>query len=289
LGAAIVVALALPSATAGGDVTTVLLAGDIADGTPESREADTAALVAARRGLVVTTGDNAYDSGTYEEFLTKYDPTWGRFLERTRATPGNHEYFTPGAAGYFRYFGERAGPAGRGYHTFRAGTWRVVSLDSESCKAAGGCGPGTAQHTWLKRLLARTTERCTLAVWHSPRFSSGYHGDEPRVAPLLELLYRDGAEIVVNGHEHWYERLAPARPDGRVDGRHGIRQFVVGTGGAELRGPGDRTAAHSRVFEARTWGVLQLRLHEDSYAWRFLPVAGQTFTDAGSGRCHGRP
>lgn len=267
---------------------TVLLAGDIAYGTAESKEAETADLVESRSGLVITAGDNAYPLGTKEQFLAYYAPTWGRFRSRTRPTPGNHDYGTPGATGYFKYFRWRAGPSGRGYYSFKAGSWRVFALDSEACKTSAGCGPGSPQFKWLKEKLAGSRERCTLAVWHTPRFSSGEHGGEPRVGPLQRLLYKNGAEIVVNGHDHNYERMAPARHTGAIDRKYGIRQFVVGTGGAPLRAKG-ATAPQSRVFQADTWGVLQLKLRPDSYNWKFLPIEGQSFEDSGKGRCHGRP
>ena len=265
----------------------ILVAGDIAAGTMTSQEAATAALIERRSGLVMTAGDNVQQDGTYQEFLAYYHPTWGQFKGRTRPTPGNHDYDTPGAVGYFRYFGERGGPHERGYYTLKVGGWRVFALNSDACKV--GCGPGNAQYTWLKARLAESRDRCTLAVWHHPRFSSGFHGDDPMVAPLVRLLYKHGAEIIVNGHDHDYERLAPARPSGEVDAKFGIRQFIVGTGGAEMRGEGAQAAAHSRVFQSTDWGVLKLTLEGGSYSWRFLPIAGQTFEDQGDGTCHGKP
>lgn len=269
--------------------TTVLVAGDIAEGTAESGEELTARLIERRRGLVMTAGDNAYESGTLAEFRAHYAPTWDRFLGRTRPTPGNHEYYTAGATGYFDYFGPRAGPGDRGYYSLTAGSWRIYALDSEACETDVGCAPGSPQHTWLKRQLARHDARCSMAVFHTPLFSSGFHGNEPRVRPLVRLLYQSGDELIVNGHEHDYERMAPARPSGKVDRKRGVQQFIVGTGGAELRGTGDREVAHSRVFSDEAWGVLRLRLRAGSYSWKFLPVEGQTFTDEGTRRCHGEP
>jgi hypothetical protein len=273
---------------------TILIAGDIAQGTSLSQEAATADLVAARSGLVMTAGDNAYPDGSRADFRTRYHPTWGRFRSRTRPTPGNHEYDTPRAEGYFDYFGGRAGPRlqngrGRGYYAFHAGSWLVLALDSEACMRRVGCGPGSPQHAWLKKVLARENARCTMAVWHIPLFSSGFHGDQPLVRPLADLLYTHGAEIVINGHDHHYERMAPARPNGTVDSRHGLRQFIVGTGGAVLRGEGAATVPHRRVFQATAHGVLRLRLLDRSYSWSFLPVEGASFDDSGTGRCHGKP
>jgi hypothetical protein len=269
--------------------STVLIAGDIAYGTSESGEDLTAALVSRHAGLVMTAGDNAYSNGTAAEFRDLYAPTWGAFRSRTRPTLGNHDYGTPGAAGYFGYFGWRAGPAGRGYYSIKVGAWRIYALDSEVCKQQTGCGPGDPQHTWLERHLARHAGRCTMAVFHTPLHSSGMHGDDRAVLPLVRLLYEAGAELIVNGHEHSYERLAPARPSGRIDTKTGVQQLIVGTGGAPLRARGPLAAPHSRVFSNDAWGVLRLRLRRDSYTWTFLPVAGETFTDRGERRCHGRP
>jgi hypothetical protein len=267
----------------------VLIAGDIAKGAADSGEAQTARLIENREGLVLTAGDNAYPSGTLTEFEAKYHPTWGRFLDRTRPTPGNHEYYTPAAAGYFDYLGWRAGPDRRGYYSLKRGDWRIYMLDSEACVTAEGCGPGSEQYAWLKQRLKKHGARCSMAVFHTPLFSSGAHGNEPRVRPLVRLLYRSGAELIVNGHEHSYERLAPARPNGKVHWRKGVQQIIAGTGGAQLRPKGSVEAPHSRVFSADAWGVLRITLRKDSYAWKFLPVKGETFTDRGERSCHGKP
>lgn len=267
----------------------VLIAGDIAQGTAASGEEQTAKLVERREGLVMTAGDNAYEVGALAEFRAHYAPTWGRFKSRTRPTPGNHDYYSPGAQGYFDYFGWRAGPRGRGYYSLKLGNWRIYALDSEACDTDVGCGPGSPQYRWLKRKLTKHDAFCSMAVFHTPLYSSGFHGNEPRVRPLVKLLYKSGAELIVNGHEHDYERLAPARPWGRVDRKKGVQQIIVGTGGAPLRPRGSKTAAHSRVFSADAWGVLRLGLQKKSYTWKFLPVAGETFTDKGERRCHGKP
>jgi hypothetical protein len=273
---------------------TILIAGDIAEGAALSQEAATADLVAARGGIVMTAGDNAYPDGSPADFQTRYHPTCGRFKARTRPTPGNHDYETPRGEGYFDYFGGRAGPRlpngrGRGYYAFHAGSWLVLALDSEACLRSVGCGSGSPQHTWLKRVLRRESARCTMAVWHTPLFSSGLHGDQPLVRPLVRLLYDHGAEIIINGHDHDYERMAPARPDGAIDSRFGLRQFIVGTGGAVLREEGAAAVPHRRVFQATAHGVLRLRLNDRGYSWSFLPIEGASFADSGSGRCHGKP
>ncbi len=203
--------------------------------------------------------------------------------------PGNHDYGTPGAASYFRYFGKRAGPVGRGWYAFDHGTWRIYALDSD-CELTGQCRRGTRQYRWLKDDLARHPRRCVMAVLHHPAFSSGPHGNSERTMPLLNLLYRAGAELVVNGHDHIYERFAPARPWGGRSEAHGMRQFIVGTGGAPLYGwKPDGRPAHSVVRQNEVHGVLRLDLRWDGYAWRFLPVAGARFDDTGTGTCHGAP
>ncbi len=280
---------AVTAGPAAAEPRTVLIAGDIAYGTAGSGEALTARLVERHGGLVITAGDNAYQKGTRAEFESYYAPTWGRFLFRTRATPGNHEYKTPGAAGYYDYFRWRAGPDRRGYYSMKVGNWRVYALNSETCKTAEGCGPGSPQYTWLRKSLASHGAFCSMAVFHTPRFSSGYHGDDKRVRPLYKLLHKAGAELIVTGHEHNYERMAPTRPDGTIDWKKGVQQIIVGTGGAPLRPEGAAKAPQSRVFSDDAWGVLRLRLFKSSWSWKFLPVEGETFTDKGSRKCHGKP
>jgi len=274
---------------------TVLIAGDIAscDGNGDS---STARLIEENNGLVMTAGDNAYPLGTSAQFRDCYGPTWGRFLDRTRPAPGNHDWATPGASGYFGYFGKRAGPKGRGYYAFDLGEWRIYVLASDLCFRGAGearddssCGPGTDQARWLRADLAARPRDCVMAVWHHPRFSSGPHGNSSKPFPLLKLLYDAGAELVINGHDHVYERFGRARPDGTPDAESGIQQIIVGTGGAGLYGLRSRTAPNSEVRSSSTYGVLCLRLEPGSYGWRFLPVAGGSFTDRGSGACHGAP
>lgn len=263
---------------------TVLIAGDIAS-CAWSGDRKTADIIKSRAGIVMTAGDNAYQTGSVAQYRDCYDPTWGQFKSRTRPVPGNHDWGTPGAAGYFGYFGSNAGPAGRGYYAFNAGTWRIYALTGD-CWAVGGCKAGTPQYTWLEADLAAHPRACVMAAWHQPRFSSGPHGNSGAVVPLERLLYVNGAEIVVNGHDHHYERFGLARPNGNPDPARGIREFVVGTGGAPLYPFRTTLAPNSEVRNASTHGVLRLRLDAGAYAWKFLPVAGKTFTDEGSGTCH---
>lgn len=257
-------------------------AGDIGDCDSPGDEA-TARLLDGLEGTVFTAGDNAYQSGTADEFRDCYGPTWGRFLDRTRPAAGNHDWVTEDAAGYLEYFGERAAPDGVTWYSYDAGTWHVIMLDSD-CDLVGGCGPRSPQGKWLAADLAASPATCTLAIWHHPRFSSGEHGNDATVAPLWDTLYAAGADLVINGHDHDYERFAPQDPGGREDRSRGIREFVVGTGGTPLRAFKD-PVANSELRAALTHGVLQLTLKSGSYAWTFVATSTD-FKDAGSGPCH---
>jgi hypothetical protein len=257
-------------------------AGDIADCGLDDDGA-TAVLLDTISGTVFTAGDNAYPDGTAEQFRDCYGPTWGRHLARTRPAPGNHDQVTKDLAGYLGYFGAAAAPNGTPWYSYELGAWHVVVLDS-NCDAAGGCGPDSEQGRWLASDLAGSTAICTLAVWHHPRFSSGEHGNDASVGPFWEALYSAGADVVINGHDHDYERFAPQDPAAHEDRERGIREFVVGTGGAALRGfPG--TAANSEIRASLTHGVLRLVLHRVSYEWTFIPTGGD-FGDSGSAPCH---
>ncbi len=235
---------------------------------------------------VLIPGDVQYGVGDYADFLRSYDLSWGRVNGITRPVPGNHEYGTAGADGYFRYFGERAGTPGEGWHSFDIGSWHIIGLNS-NCRVVA-CGPGSAQETWLRQDLAASTADCTLAFWHHPRFSSGLHGSDGSVAPLWQALYEYGADVVVNGHDHDYERFAPQTPTGSLDLDHGLRQFVVGTGGNGLR-PFNVLVANSEARNETDFGVLELTLGTTAYSWDFAPIAGQDYADAGTQACHGPP
>lgn len=304
--AAIVVASVLATAAAveGQTVSSdpVLVgAGDIVPdclaGASTANAEATAALLDALPGTVFTLGDNAYVDGTYAQFTTCYDPTWGRHRARTFPTPGNHDYHTTNAAGYFDYFngaGNQSGPAGdrdRGYYSYNLGSWHVVVLNSE-CGSSGlwdvdGCAVGSAQEQWLRADLASSPTNNIVAMFHKPRFSSTYRGSA--VQPLWQALYDHGADIVLNGHVHSYERLAPAGPDGSLDETYGIKQFVVGTGGQNLRTQSSTLLNISEVADDTAHGVLKLTLHESSYDWEFIPVAGDAFSDSGTAAVHGPP
>jgi hypothetical protein len=268
------------------DSPVVVAAGDIATCSGTGDEA-TAKLVGSIDGTVLTLGDEAYPDGSVEDFRECYDPTWGRFKERTKPTPGNHEYYTQGAEGYFDYFGKAAGDPDEGYYSYDLGSWHLIALNSNCGEGEVRCGPGSLQVQWLEEDLAANDEKaCTLAYFHHPRFSSGVeHGSTAAVEPLWEVLYEAGADVVLSGHEHNYERFAPQDPDGEADPERGIREFVVGTGGRSHY-PILDPLPNSEVHNDETYGVLKLTLHPKSYEWRFLPAAGGEFTDSGSARCH---
>jgi hypothetical protein len=250
-------------------------AGDIAmcDANSEA----TAKLLDGIGGTVFALGDQAYFHGSADEFRRCYDPTWGRHKSRTRPVPGNHEYESPGAAPYFAYFGANAGPAGLGYYSFDIGSWHAIALNSNI-----GVNAGSAQAAWLRGDLATSGARCTIAYWHHPLFTSGPDGSSPEMRDVWRLLYDAGAEVVLNGHEHLYERFAPQDPNGAADAARGIRELIAGTGGAVLYGPVTVQPNSERRLTA--FGVLKLSLQADAYQWEFIPVSG--VGDSGSGICH---
>ena len=261
----------------------ILGAGDIASCSSSGDEA-TAALLAGQSGTVITTGDNVYANGTTTEFNNCYNPSWGAHKARTRPSPGNHDYGTSGAAGYFNYFGAAAGDSSKGYYSYDLGNWHVVSLNS-NCSMVS-CGAGSAQEQWLRADLAASTKPCTVAYWHHARFSSGTSdGSNSSVQPLYQALYDNNADLALVGHEHNYERFAPMTATGSIDTARGIRQFVIGTGGRSHYGFGTPITG-SEVRNSTAYGVLKVTLKSNSYDWQFLPVAGQTFTDSGTTACH---
>lgn len=261
-------------------------AGDIAS-CDFLEDSATAAVVNATAGTVFTLGDNAYPEGTAADYANCYQPTWGVVKDRTRPVVGNHEYLSSSsAAPYFAYFGAAAGEPGKGWYSYDIGTdWHVVVLNS-NCTNVGGCVAGSVQERWLRADLAASTRPCTVAMWHNPRFSSGEHGSDSSTDAFWQALYDDGAELVLNGHDHDYERFAPQDPSAGADPTHGIRQFVVGTGGMKLRAFGS-TVANSQVRIAEAHGVLKLTLGAGAYDWAFVPVAGEVLGDSGTGVCHG--
>jgi calcineurin-like phosphoesterase family protein len=277
---------AIPSAAFPSDNQSAILvgAGDVADCKDLTGAEATAKLLDQVPGTFFAAGDLAYPDGSKENFVC-YDKTWGRARSRTRPAPGNHEFHSSGATPYFDYFGAAAGNPKTGYYSYELGTWHIIVLNSE-CKDVGGCESGSPQEKWLRADLAAHPVACTLAYWHKPLFSSGgAHGNDLTVKPLWQALYEANADVVVNGHDHDYERFAPQTPDGAADAKRGIREFVVGTGGKNHR-PFGEPKPNSELRDATAFGVLKLTLTTGSYDWQFLPEAGKSFTDSGGGICH---
>lgn len=250
-------------------------AGDIAicDGNSEH----TARLLDRIGGTVFTLGDNAYFHGTAREYQECYEPTWGRHKYSTRPVPGNHDYETPGASAYFDYFGPNAGAPGSGYYSFEVGSWHAIALNSNI--AVGSRSP---QAEWLRRDLQAHPARCTVAYFHHPLFTSGPNGPTPSMRDIWGILHEAGVELVLNGHEHLYERFAPQDPNGVHDPARGIRQFIAGTGGAFLYSSGP--AQPNSEARLSAFGVLKLTLGGGRYDWEFVSVSGPS--DAGTGTCH---
>ena len=268
-----------------GDHPVVAAAGDIAcPGDPCDLERSTAELIERMDpAAVLALGDNQYTNGTLAEFEASYDRTWGAFKERTYPVPGNHEYRTTDAAGFFGYFGARASPRTEGDYSFDLGTWHVVAVNSASAGAIG-----EEQLDRVRSALERSNCRCELAYWHHPRYSSGAvegHDPNPDLGPLWRLLNRHGVDVVLNGHAHHYERFAPLDAEGRLDESAGIREFVVGTGGGTPHPFEDEPVAGSRVRITDVHGVLELVLEPNAYTWRFVSAEGRVL-DHGAGACH---
>ena len=244
-------------------------------------------IVGKNVAAVLVLGDAQYEDGALEAFQAAYSKTWGKLKGITHPVPGNHEYYSsPTADGYFSYFGDAAGQRGKGYYSFQIGRWHIVALNG-NCDFVGGCAVGSPQERWLKADLSTHPAACTLAYWHQPRFSSSLHGNDQTYAAFWNDLYAARADIVLGGHDHDYERFDPQTPSGEADAKTGIREFVVGTGGRSH----DiflKTVKNSEARAAGTFGVLFLTLHPHGFDWRFSPIAGYAFSDAGSGVCHGR-
>ena len=225
---------------------------------------------------VLALGDIQYEHAELEHFAQVYDTTWGRFKAITHPTPGNHEYYLD-ASGYFRYFGAAAGEGQLGYYSRALGEWQLISLNSNCAFVA--CGADSAQAQWLRETL--TSQTCTLVIWHHPRYSSGKHGDTPELADLWSILDEYGAELVLSGHDHHYERFTPQDAVSQAKSE-GVRQFVVGTGGRSFY-PLEQVKAHSEVQVEGEFGVLELTLNPSAYSWRFVTPGGAY--DEGSANC----
>jgi hypothetical protein len=237
-------------------------------------------------------GDVQYETGSTIDFQSYYEPVFGEFRSITYPVPGNHEYFTPNASGYFDYFNGagadsgRAGHRGRGYYSFDVGAWHIVALNS-NCQQIGGCNARSPQAAWLRADLAANKAKCTLAFTHSSRFSSGEHGNDDLLRDLWQIMHEAGVDVVLSGHDHTYERFRPQDAVGRGDEKRGIRAFVVGTGGKGL-GRFMRGRPNSEIRDNSSIGLLTLTLRPDNYSWRFVavPLPGSDLDDSGDGSCH---
>jgi hemolysin type calcium-binding protein/calcineurin-like phosphoesterase family protein len=289
----------IATASAGAADPVIAAAGDIAcspSGAATStkcRQGPTSdLLVTSGLSAVLPLGDLQYAAGSFSSFTKSYGVSWGRVKPITFPAAGNHEYLTSGAKGYFDYFNGagafsgRAGDRDKGFYSFDIGTWHLIALNTSDHCTIVACGQGSPQEAWLKADLAAHPTSCTLAYWHHPRFNSGHDGNASFMQPMFQDLYDANADVVLGGHAHDYERFAPQNPQGKLDTARGIRQFVVGTGGAFFTGLGSRLP-NSEVRNGATYGVLMLTLHPTSYDWRFVPEKGATFTDSGTNACHG--
>ena len=284
------VALAVTTALPAAKAQDVVLAGaaDVGQCGPSklSNSLATASLLDSISGTVFASGDLGYPTGADGDFTKCYESTWGRHRARTIPIAGAHDYVAPNAMGYFNYFGPSAGDPGKGYYSLNYGAWHIVVLNG-SCSniRLGGCGATSPMGSWLEADLAANPVTCTVALWHQPLYSSTSSDVTTAVRPLWQILYNAGADLVINGHAHNYERFSPQDPNGNLDTAKGMREFVVGTGGAPLSAF-NTNAANSEVRNSSTFGVLKLTLHSTSYDWQFIPIAGQTFTDSGTQACH---
>ena len=291
----VVLLFALIAPTLGGEATPALAADPVLVGAGDIstcanlNDSATELLLDTIEGTVFTLGDNSYESGTASEFANCYNPTWGQHKARTMPSVGNHEYQTPNATGYYNYFGAAAGDPAKGYYSYNLGAWHIIVINTNNSCTIISCAAGSAQEQWLRDDLAANPAVCTLAYWHHPRFSSSsVHGSQAYMQPIWQALYDFGADVVLSGHTHNYERFAKQTPAGVADPVRGIREIVVGTGGKEFY-PINATIANSEANNDDTHGVLKMTLHASSYDWEFVPVAGGTFTDTGSDACYAGP
>lgn len=240
----------------------------------------TSEILASIPGTIYTLGDNSNDRGSPDQYKDCFGPSWGRYMDRLHPVPGNHDYAFDGGTSYFNYFGALAGEFGKGYYSYNVGAWHIIALNS-----LVGIESNSEQAQWLHADLASHPSVCTLAYWHYPRWSSGAVGNFVEMDPIIRILYENNVDIVLSGHDHIYERFSPQNPDGTLDTTRGIREFVVGTGGATHHAMG-QIQPNSEVHNNDTFGVLEFLLYPDGYAWEFIPVRGSSFTDSGFDYCH---
>ena len=272
----------LPTPVPNGRLQVVYAAGDLSD-CPGAGPA-VADLVSNPQSLILALGDIVHPTGAPREYRRCFDPGWGDLKARTRPVPGNHDYHTPGAAGYYAYWGALAGNRSQGYYSFDIGWWHIVAINS-ICAPIGGCRENSREIRWLQADLGAHPTTCTLAYWHHPRFSSGNGAALRRTEYLWRVLYGAGADVILNGHDHDYERFAPQDPDGERDNERGIREFVVGTGGANLTRR-ETVAPNSQIWTDEHHGLLELTLHRGGYDWRFIAAETGEVIDQGTGTCH---
>jgi hypothetical protein len=285
-----------PTIPAGSDPV-IATAGDIScpsntEGTTTCRQKSTAALVSAvKPTAVLVLGDNQYNAGTLSEYNTYYSTTWGAFKAITHPAIGNHENTGTGYYDYFNGVGVQTGPAGvrgKGWYSFDLGAWHLIALNSNCVSDSNhvSCQPGSEQITWLQQDLATHANKCTLVYMHHPYYSTGTR-QYPELKTIWQTLYNGGADVILDGHTHYYQRFYPQDPDGNRDDAHGVAEIVVGTGGEDLAGVSDtKVYKNLAVQNGHTFGIMKMVLHPTSYSFQFLPIAGQTFTDSGTGTCH---
>ena len=262
------------------DTVPVLIgAGDVADCRSDGA-ARTALLLDSIRGTIFIAGDVAYQTkGNPRPFLTCFDPAWGRHRARIRPALGNHDYGDDSASAYFDYFGDAAGPRPSGYYSYDLGRWHVIALNTNIA-----IDDGSAQALWLRGDLTANAGRCTIAYMHHPRFSSGPHTEREALVPLWRILSGRGVSVAVAGHDHIYERFAPLNAAGVADTVNGVRQFVVGTGGAHRYEIGSLLPG-SEAHSSEAFGLLKLTLLPDRYRWSFVPVDANALHDEGESTC----
>jgi acid phosphatase type 7 len=276
---------------------TIAAVGDIADCTGGGKQMKVAALVdRLAPDAVFALGDLAYLDGTIDEYLDCYGPSLGRFRSITRAVPGNHEYHTPHAGAYYAYFCGSSGAPFAGYYSFDVGFWHVVALNSvcgadldvpsEVANDFGGCGERSPQVAWLRADLDAHPGRCTLAMWHHPRWSSSTEGSSPVVDAMWRVLVEHHVDVLLNGHAHDYQRFPPLDANGERDDASGTRVFIVGTGGSSLSGFDPDARDRSELRDDTAHGVLSLSLREHAYVWRFVSIDGDDLHDDGEAPCH---
>jgi hypothetical protein len=247
--------------------------------------------IAKVEDAVFTIGDNVYPAGSKEQFENCFGPTWGsperRIMKKIHPTPGNHEYYQPGAGPYFDYFGDKAGEKGKGFYSYNLGEWHIITINSAiPIMSSFSAAAKKEQEDWLKKDLdANRSKKCTIAIWHEPRFSSGWHGAEPRMSAIWQILYDNDVDLVINGHDHNYERMAPVNPSGMLDSTKGIIQIVAGMGGGSLRGLANSTIPNSLVRIEGHSGVLLLTLGSAEFRSAYLDTKGRVWDPSG-GKCH---